>query len=182
MLLKKSFYFVRHGETDHNRNYLCAGSQIDVPLNKTGRIQAKSLRKKINSLSINKVICSPLKRTVQTAVLSTSPHPLIIEHDMRECDLGDFEGKPVPEFIQHIEANSSEIPFPNGESRNDLSKRVLAAVNKFLQAHGDNLLFVSHGMVYWSLLEITGISFHHIPNAGIMQFKPQKECWAVSEL
>jgi len=90
MLLKKPFYFVRHGETDYNRNYLCAGSQIDAPLNKTGKNQAKLLREKIDSLPVNKVICSPLKRTFQTATLATS-HPLIIEHDMRECDLGDFE-------------------------------------------------------------------------------------------
>lgn len=181
MLLKKSFYFVRHGETDYNRNYLCAGSQIDAPLNQTGKHQAKSLREKINSLPINKVICSPLKRTIQTANFAT-PHPLIIEHDIRECDLGDFEGKSVPDFIRYIETTSTNIPFPNGESRNDVAKRVVAVINKFLLLHGDNLLFVSHGMVYWSLLETTGIPFHHIPNAELIQFKPQKDSWIVLKL
>ena len=177
MLIKKAFYFVRHGETDYNRNYLCAGSQTDAPLNETGEIQAKSLKDKISSLPINKVICSPLKRTIKTAHLATS-HPLIIEHDLRECDLGDFEGKPVPDLIQHIETTSVGIPFPNGESRDEVAKRVLAAVNKFLLAHGENLLFVSHGMVYWSLLETVGIPFHHIANAGLVQFKPQQDSWA----
>ena len=181
MLIKKSFYFVRHGETDYNRNYLCAGSQIDAPLNKTGKRQAKSLRKKIDLLPVNKVICSPLKRTLQTATLATS-HPLIVEHDMRECDLGDFEGKPVPDFIQHVETTSVNIPFPNGESRADVAKRVTAAVNKFILAHGENILFVSHGMVYWSLLETTGIPFHHIPNAELIQFKPLKDSWTVLNL
>ena len=177
MLLKKSFYFVRHGETDYNLNYLCAGSQIDAPLNQTGKRQAKSLREKISALPIDKVICSPLKRTRQTATHATS-HPLIIEHDMRECDLGDFEGKPVPDFIQHIKTTSANTPFPNGESRDEVTKRVLAAVNKSLLTHGENLLFVSHGIVYGSLLEIVGIPFHHIPNAGLVQFKPQQNSWA----
>ena len=173
MLIKKSFYFIRHGETDYNRNYLCAGSQIDAPLNKTGKSQAKSLREKISALPIDKVICSPLKRTRQTATLATS-HPLIIEHDMRECDLGDFEGKPVPDFIQHIKTTSANIPFPNGESRAEVAKRVIAAVNKSLLTHGENILFVSHGIVYWSLLETAGIPFHYISNAELIQFKPQK--------
>jgi probable phosphoglycerate mutase len=70
MLLKKSFYFVRHGETDYNLHYLCAGGKIDAPLNKTGTLQARSLREKISSLAISKVICSPLRRTVQTAMLA----------------------------------------------------------------------------------------------------------------
>jgi len=181
MLLKKSFYFVRHGETDYNQKYLCAGSQIDAPLNETGKTQARSLKEKISPLPINKVVCSPLKRTIQTANLATF-HPLVIEHDLRECDLGDFDGKPVPDFIQHIESTSADLAFPNGESRVDLSKRVVAAVNKFLLAHGDNLLFVSHGMVYWSLLESAGIPFHHISNAELIHFKPQQNSWATVKL
>ena len=181
MLLQKPFYFVRHGETDYNRNYLCAGSQTDAPLNETGEIQAKSLKDKISSLPVNKVICSPLKRTIQTANLATS-RPLMIEHDLRECDLGDFEGKPVPDLIQYVVATPANIPFPNGESRNEVTKRVLAAINKFLLSHGENLLFVSHGMVYWSLLEAVGIPFHHIENAGLVQFKPQQDSWAALAL
>jgi len=181
MLLKNTFYFVRHGETDYNRNYLCAGSQIDVPLNRTGKNQARSLKEKINSLPIHKVVCSPLKRTIQTAALATV-HPLIIEHDIRECDLGDFEGKPVPDFIQHVETTSADVPFPNGESRTDLAKRVIAAINKYLLAYGNNLLFVSHGMVYWSLLETIGIPFHQIANAELIRFKPQECSWSALKI
>jgi broad specificity phosphatase PhoE len=177
MLLKESFYFVRHGETDYNRNRLCAGSRIDAPLNKTGKGQAKSLRDKIESLPIKKVICSPLKRTIQTAKLATSL-PLVLEHDIRECDLGDFEGKPVPDFIKHIETTSPSTPFPNGESRHEVAKRAVSAVSKFLLAHGEGLLFVSHGIVYWALLETLGIPFHYIENAELIHFKPQKDTWA----
>jgi len=181
MLLKKSFYFVRHGQTRYNRNYLCAGSQIDAPLNKAGKKQATSLKEKLNSLPVHKVICSPLRRTLQTANLATF-HPLIIEHDLRECDLGDFDGKPVPGLIDHIKATSPDVPFPNGESRTEFSKRVIAAINKFLLAHGDNLLFVSHGMVYWALLEAAGIPFHYIENAELVHFKPQQNSWAAVKL
>jgi broad specificity phosphatase PhoE len=176
MLLKKPFYFVRHGETDHNQKRLCAAGQTDIPLNRTGKSQARSLRQKINSLDITKLICSPLKRTIQTAKLATQ-HQMIIEQDIRECDLGDFEGKPVSDFIQYIEATPKNISFPNGESQRDFAKRVLAAVNKSLSAYGDNILFVSHGMVYWSLLDVMEIPFHYIQNAELIQFKFENKSW-----
>jgi broad specificity phosphatase PhoE len=181
MLLRKPFYFLRHGETAHNRNRLCAGSQTDLPLNKAGKRQAKVLRDKINALSVQKVICSPLKRAVQTAKLAT-PLPFVLEDDIRECHLGDFEGSPLPKFIKHYEAISSDMPFPNGESRLEVATRTLAVVNKFLSGHGENLLFVSHGIVYWSLLERLGIPFQYIENAEIVCFKPQKDTWVAEKV
>jgi probable phosphoglycerate mutase len=188
MLLEKSFYFVRHAETDYNLHSLCAGGKIDTPLNQTGALQAGSLREKISSLAINKVICSPLKRTIQTAMLATGPHPkpspssLVIEHGIKECDLGDFDGQPVPRLIQYMETTQDHVPFPNGESRRDLDCRVKEAVNKSLGVHGEGILFVSHGLVYQSLLKITGIPVHHIHNAALIQFKPQNGSWGILSL
>lgn len=176
MLLQQPFYFVRHGETDHNKNRLCAGAKTDVPLNRVGKSQARDLREKINALDLNTVICSPLQRTIQTAKIAAQ-RQVVIEQDIRECDLGDFEGKPVPDFIQYFDATPHHIPFPNGESRNDLAKRVLAAVNKSIETYGENLLFVSHGMVYWSLLEVMGIPFHYIPNAELVHFRLDNKSW-----
>ena len=176
MLLKEPFYFVRHGETGHNKKRLCAGAKTDVPLNKVGKSQARALREKVNALDINNVICSPLQRTIQTAKLATH-RQLVIEQDIRECDLGDFEGKPIPDFIQYFDATPNHIPFPNGESRSGFARRVLAAVNKSLAPYGDNLLFVSHGMVYWALLEVMKIPFHHISNAGLVHFKFGNKSW-----
>jgi broad specificity phosphatase PhoE len=181
MIIEKPFYFVRHGETEHNRMHLCAGGQTDVPLNETGKFQAKSLREKIISLDINRVICSPLIRAIQTAKLATW-HPMTVENDIRECDLGDFEGKAVPEFIQYIETANGNISFPNGESKNDFNKRVVTAFNEALLTYRENLLFVSHGMVYWSLLEIMGIPFHYIPNASLVHFKVENKVWGASKI
>ena len=176
-LLARPFYFLRHGETDHNRHHLCAGSQTDVPLNNAGKNQARMLRDKIKSLPVHKVVCSPLKRTIQTAQLATSL-PLVLEQGIRECHVGDFEGKPVPEFVRHFEAISPDTPFPNGESRLEVATRTVAAVNKFLSDTEENLLVVSHGIVYWSLLEVLGIPFRYIKNAEIVQFRPHQGTWA----
>src|SRR5690606_37594426 len=104
-------------------------------------LQARSLKKKIASLAINKVVCSPLRRTVQTAILAMETQKtllpsFIIEHDIRECDIGDFDGQPVPKLIQYMEATEDYVPLPNGESRHNLKRRVKEAVNKSLKIHG----------------------------------------------
>jgi len=178
MLVKKAFYFIRHGQTDHNRKHIYAGGKTDVPLNKTGKRQAKALRKRLHPLPINQVVCSPMKRALQTARLATQ-RPLIIDQGMKECDLGDFEGMPVPDFIRYADATPAHIPFPNGESRTDIAKRAINSINNCLASHGENLLFISHGMVYWSLLEALHIPFHHIPNAQLVHFKPHKNSWVL---
>ena len=187
MLTRKSFYFIRHGETDYNRHYLCAGSRIDAPLNQTGTSQAISLKEKISSLAINKVICSPLRRTVQTAMLAMETQKallpsFVIEDGIKECDIGDFDGQPVPKLIQYMEETEDHVPFPNGESRHNLKGRVKEAINKSLKVHGEDILFVSHGLVYQELLKITGNPVHHIQNGTLVQFKPQGDSWIILNL
>ena len=48
---------------------------------------------------VKTVICSPMKRCLETAKLIYPSHEPVVYDDMRECDFGSFEGK-----------NSTEIP------------------------------------------------------------------------
>jgi len=43
--IQKSFYFLRHGETDWNKQQKIMG-QSDIPLNKTGVLQARTVAEK----------------------------------------------------------------------------------------------------------------------------------------
>ena len=47
MLEKKSFYFVRHGQSEHNQRGLVAGGKTDSPLTEKGIAQALDLKDKI---------------------------------------------------------------------------------------------------------------------------------------
>ena len=47
--IRKSFYFLRHGETDWNQQQRIMG-QSDIPLNKNGVLQAKTAAEKIQVL------------------------------------------------------------------------------------------------------------------------------------
>jgi broad specificity phosphatase PhoE len=62
-------YFVRHGETDWNRESRVQG-QIDIPLNDTGHGQseavARALKEHLGSTGIDRFVTSPLTRARQT--------------------------------------------------------------------------------------------------------------------
>jgi broad specificity phosphatase PhoE len=62
-------YFVRHGETDWNREGRIQG-QIDIPLNSTGHEQshrvARALKEHADGLKIDRLVVSPLTRARQT--------------------------------------------------------------------------------------------------------------------
>ena len=78
-------YFIRHGETDWNRQGLIQG-WIDIALNDTGHMQARAIGKALAALpelaSGFRFIVSPLERTRQTmghddGRLSQRIHPVV---------------------------------------------------------------------------------------------------------
>jgi 2,3-bisphosphoglycerate-dependent phosphoglycerate mutase len=180
VIVKKSFYFLRHAETEHNQQGLCAGSQIDSFLTQQGIHQAQKLQDKIRDLDVNGVISSPLIRTRHTAAIATQAlHPIMIEPDLREWDLGDFEGAPISDFVTAVDTLPSHVPLPNGESKNQLAHRVLSGLNRWLTTHGNNILVVSHGLVFLALLEYTKTPVTFLGNAELVHFVPEDEGWSV---
>ena len=83
--IRKSFYFLRHGETDWNKQQRIMG-QSDVPLNKNGVLQAKTAAEKIQVLPIDAIVTSPLKRAYATAEIISNKirQPIFIDNDLRE--------------------------------------------------------------------------------------------------
>ena len=93
-------YFVRHGETDWNVKKKIQG-KTDVPLNATGKQQAKELadmlldRKKEGTLQVVRAYTSPQLRAAQTAqeAAIALDIPCIAADGLREMDMGDWEGR-----------------------------------------------------------------------------------------
>ena len=59
-------YLVRHGETDWNRTHRIQGS-TDIPLNDTGRAQARRAGRLLAKRSWDGIYSSPLSRAFETA-------------------------------------------------------------------------------------------------------------------
>lgn len=64
--INKSFYYIRHGETDVNK-YNIAPENPDVSINEEGKNQVKKSLKLLQNKNIKIIVASPLLRTKQTA-------------------------------------------------------------------------------------------------------------------
>lgn len=96
-----TIYFLRHGETDWNRDLRYQG-QHDIPLNERGRAQARRngeiLRAHLPGIGTADFVASPLSRARETmqivrAVIGLPPHGFRIDDRLKELSYGDWEGK-----------------------------------------------------------------------------------------
>jgi broad specificity phosphatase PhoE len=99
-------YFVRHGETDWNRDYRIQG-QVDIPLNATGHTQAESVARNlkdfIRTRKISRFIASPLTRARQTMSyvareFGIAEGTIEIAGAMTELAFGVWEGRTFTEL------------------------------------------------------------------------------------
>ena len=140
-------YFVRHGETNLNKQHIFQGS-IDEPLNELGMLQAIEVATKLKAEKIDVIYSSPLKRAYTTAEAVNKFHNVEILKDKRisELYLGKLEGQHYnKESLQRLIKSSKEY---GGESVEDLIKRVKKFLEDIENQKGKNILVVSHGGVY----------------------------------
>jgi broad specificity phosphatase PhoE len=111
---------------------------LDPPLTSQGRLQAKALTKTLGaSPNITHILCSPLKRTVQTALIGLSPlfstsRKLIAYPDVREwgsspCSTGskmhDLLGK-MKGNVENVDVDLVEKDWEvNREDKGSLARR-----------------------------------------------------------
>ena len=148
----KIIYFV-HGTTTDNEEHKSTGQNPGV-LSKLGITQSKELRKNIKLDEIDLVICSDLKRAIDSANLTFENSKEIIQDArIRECNYGDLNGKDSALVIdeEHI-----DIPFPNGESMKDVEKRLRDFCKYLLDNYdGKTIALVAHKAPQLALEVIT---------------------------
>ena len=126
MLPHTSFYFLRHGVTDHNQRRVVMG-QLDIPLNDQGRWQAKAAGAVLAQAGVRRIAASPLVRALETARIVADccgggePE---INKDLSERDWGAMTGRSHRELFK--------LPpqaTPQGaETPEFFSQRILTAV------------------------------------------------------
>ena len=151
-LPQKSFFFVRHGESESNQQELMCGGGIDTPLTDRGRRQAKITRDIFQALSIQRpsvIYHSDLCRASETAsILNEALDLAMIETDqLREHYMGDWEGKPWSEVVPKLENKEDPI---NGETFKALRLRVKNTLRSILEEHTLPLI-VAHGGIWHAI-------------------------------
>lgn len=183
-ILNKSFYFIRHAQTDANAKGLMCGGDWDIPLNDAGIKQVSNTLPIFQNekISLDKMFVSPMKRTKMTADLLNKGLGLPIEYieGLKEWCVGDWEKRPWEDVPNPF--NTTEDP-PNGESREEFEERVINTVNICLEkSNGERVLFVSHGAVAHTLFTFMGVDTPSIKNATLYSLTPKEKHWHLEEV
>ena len=141
----------RHGETDWNRVGRWQG-HADPPLNDAGRSQAAELAERLAGDGIAAIYSSDLMRASQTArVVADRLGLAVVEDDgLREIDVGSWSGLTRAEVEQRFPEGyarwlGGDIGH-DGETREELTARVVGAVERIAAEHPTGtILVVTHG-------------------------------------
>ncbi len=157
---KRSFYFLRHGQTDWNAKGRFQGHS-DIPLNQIGNAQAHDVAVALEGSSIDFVIASPLIRALKTAgiVGERLGKPIFVDSELRERHFGAFEGllvndvkrqfglQPHQRLVRHLPADA--------EQWHETGARTVRVTSKWLNRHPEStLLFVAHSGLFDALYEL----------------------------
>ena len=141
---------VRHGETEWNRIGRVQG-RTDIPLNATGRAQARAAGERLRGGAFDAVVASPLSRAADTARIIAAELDLgevELVDALVERDYGRAEGMTDAD-VQAVFGGRLEAR----ESRESTVERVKPALLAIAARRpGQRVLVVSHGGVIGSLI------------------------------
>ena len=144
-------YLARHGRTNFNERDLCnSDPNVDVHITSEGVMQSESLAGKLKEIPIDRIYISELRRTRQTAEIVNKHHHSEIEIDPLLNDhQSGYEGKPARLLIEAMDAAEDKwnARFNQGESIEDMKKRVSKFLNKLKAEPYDSVLVVTSGWV-----------------------------------
>lgn len=152
--MKKTIYFIRHGETEFNRMKIVQGSGVDSDLNDKGREQGQQFYDKYHHIGFDVVMTSNLKRTHQTVRNFIDANiPWEKYEELNEMSWGVHEGKKAAPWMEKnykimINAwNSGDYTarVEEGESAEELGHRVGGFIEMLKKRKEENILVCTHG-------------------------------------
>lgn len=173
--------FIRHGQTDVNKDKRLQGAQVDADLNEFGRNFAKESAKKFDPTSFDHVFVSPLKRAVETAEIFTKGQKdLVRDKRLLEFDFGDWDGKRLSDIQRDypdavdpwgtVNINYAKYA-KNGESYEEFEARCASFLDEiYAKYHDQKILVVAHGRL------IRMMSAHLIANGQMDNFNTMDNC------
>jgi len=176
MIPRKPFYFLRHGETDHNVKPALTNDDFDMPLNACGVKQAQGVRTIIQDLPAQVIYHSPLLRAKQTmeVIALSLTHQRVEVEELKEC-------------LPHVWLSMCRMSR-RGCSPCDASQRffnkVIRAMKGILKDERIPLL-VAHGGVHFALCHLLEVKDHSkaIDNCSLVYFSPTgQSSWSVNQV
>lgn len=147
---------VRHGQTFYNASGLVQG-QVDIPLNDTGKKQAKELgiSLKENNEHYDVIMASPLSRAYESATIIANElgyhDKVITDQRFVERDFYHLDGTPVETAMPLV--RSKDYAFELYETDKMLVERIKNAAIDLAKKHeNQSVLLVAHSHVIKALM------------------------------
>jgi len=143
---------IRHGQTDYNLQRRYCGF-TDIGINKAGRLRTKKIKSELREFTIDKVFCSDLKRSLQTAkIIFGNARNIIVRPALREINFGDWEGLTFGQIFKRnplIYKRWAKDPFsadiPSGENMDSFLRRIRSEFKNIVQYNCyDTMAIVGH--------------------------------------
>jgi uncharacterized phosphatase len=154
---------IRHGQTDWNLAARMQG-RTDIPLNDTGRAQARAAASVFAAEPWHAVVSSPLDRARETAAI-LAEHldvPLGAAYDeLIEQEFGQAEGT----LVADLDTRWPDRDFAGKEPDHEVGERGVRGLERVARDHeGERVLVVAHGtLIRHTLAAITGHDPRHYP-------------------
>jgi uncharacterized phosphatase len=176
---------LRHGQTDWNIDLRLQGS-TDIPLNDTGRTQARLAASSLNREDWDVIIASPLSRAKDTAdiVALELGMNVVVVPELIERSFGVAEGLDHASWRKLYE--SHEV-IEGLESLEDLRTRTVQLLDLIANEYsGQRVLAVSHGAFIRKVLNI--VTNGELPregerlsNASLNRFMHADGIWTITD-
>jgi broad specificity phosphatase PhoE len=159
--LTRDFVFVRHGETDWNREKRVQGSK-GAPMNEAGHEQAKGLARVLWEVPIQAIYSSALPRAVETASYVAGPHRVNVITDPRlnEMHHGEWEGLseselPDLDLYRRWREDPTSCTLPGAEPLAAVHERAVQVMREIAARHPaqDGLVAVVSHQIVLALLK-----------------------------
>ncbi len=160
--MERKLLLIRHGKTDWNNIYRIQGWK-DIPLNKEGLSSSKKLADFLKKTykTIDIIYSSDLLRAYMTASIISNKFqklPIEISKNLREQNLGEFEGKFLDKFTPEdnkkfstikYSRNANNIQYTTAELYPNFKNRVVKIFYDIIEQTKDKktISIITHGGV-----------------------------------
>jgi uncharacterized phosphatase len=184
-LTETTLGLLRHGQTDWNIDLRLQGS-TDIPLNETGKEQARQAALALNPEDWDLIIASPLSRARDTAQIIAQELSMnvVIVPELIERSFGAAEGLDHASWRKLYE---SHVSIEGLESLDDLRARTHLLLDLIANEYsGQRVLAVSHGAFIRKVLTI--VTNGELPregerlsNASLNRFMHSDNLWTITD-
>lgn len=138
----KTIYLLRHSEPDKMLNL----ENKEIPLSINGKKIIDELSQKIFNNNIDEIWSSTYQRAIETAEYVSKYNnnlEIKISPKFNERKLGKTKGVAKEFWLEQLYNETAKAQ--NGESREEVSKRMQDGINDILESESKNIIIVSHG-------------------------------------